>query len=112
MSLTNSLRRFGVLATLTASTLVLAPIPVAQAAGGTCSSTLHKEVRSLRPDLFWVTARCSSLDYNSKARGVMDAPFEVDKVTSWFTRLNYTYTSPKGTSTQGTPRARTEITAL
>lgn len=99
------------LLTTMAATAVLVVVPgQAQAAGGTCTATRGEQAISFQPNKYNVNARCGSLNANSKARGVLDIPADIDVSTSWFTRLNTTYSSSYRQSLAGTPVPRTEIT--
>ena len=71
---------------------LLAPAP-AYAVGGNCSSALEKEERSWQPDVYRVRARCSSLQADSKAQGVLDRNVSQDGYTQWFTRIDFNYYS-------------------
>lgn len=94
-----------------AVTAALVMIPgQAQATGGTCTATKGEQAISWEPNKYNVNARCSSLNANSKARGVLDIPADIDVSTSWFTRLNTTYSSGYRQSLAGNAVPRTEIT--
>jgi hypothetical protein len=90
----------GVVITLLGGGLLFAPTQ-AGAVGGSCHSNMEKEVRDLSPDAYRVRAICSSLDSDTKARGVLDRPGN-DCETVWFTTVNKSYYSGWCTSGRGT----------
>jgi hypothetical protein len=83
----------GVLA-LGAATVAVAAPPAA-AVGGNCGSSKERTERPFLPDLYNVAASCSSLQGDSKAKGVLDLVGTLDKETQWFTTIHKTYRSGK-----------------
>lgn len=70
-----------------ASTLLVATGQSASAVGGSCYSTRQEDGRT-GPNAYRVRAYCTSLQGDSKAKGVLDIAFANDVETSWFTTLN------------------------
>jgi hypothetical protein len=66
---------------------VAAPATPAAAVGGDCQAEVEKKVRDWRPDLYRPAAYCSSLQADSKARGLLDITAVPDPSTPWFTQL-------------------------
>lgn len=96
-------------AALVGGTILVAQAPTASAIGGNCSAIRQHQVRNNLPDLYRVRASCSSLQGDSKARGVLDRNLVPTALyTSWFTSLNKYYYSGWGDSIYGSS-ARTEI---
>lgn len=79
----------------------------AQAVGGTCSSVRQKDER-FGPDYYRVRASCSSLNGDSKARGILDKN-GVDQRTQFFTTLNKYYYSSWVDCLSGCKNTRVEI---
>lgn len=74
-----------------ASTVVLpfALTGPAGAIGGSCSSAMEKQVVS-GPDMYRVRASCSSIDSDTKVRGMLVIDGDLDAPTAWFTTPNKT----------------------
>lgn len=74
----------------------------AEATGGNCSS-IRQEKEDTGYNSFRVRASCSSLQADSKAKGVLEKAGASDPETAWFTALNtykysnYTTCSPLAT---------------
>jgi hypothetical protein len=85
---------------------ILYPATPAAAVGGNCSSWAERKVVDWAPDKWRVGAKCSSLQSDSKAKGVgdVDGP---DHNTAWFTVLNTSRYSSWGVG--GIDRTRVEI---
>lgn len=78
-------------------------------ASGNCGGTQEEKVVNNALNDWRVRARCSSLGANSKARGVLDIPGDVDTATSYFTVLNTNRYSSYRKSAFGDPTGRAEI---
>lgn len=72
-----------------ASSVLVSTGQSASAVGGSCSS-IRQEDERLGPNAYRVRARCTAMEGDSKARGVLDVAFANDEETAWFTVL-YTY---------------------
>lgn len=80
----------------------------ATAVGGQCDSKrMEKEI--LGPNSYAVRAWCSSLNSDSKAKGILDIASEPDMNTQWFTRTNTNYTSDYYRCTFSCKNTREEI---
>ncbi|WP_447645335.1 hypothetical protein [Nocardioides zeae] len=71
---------------------VVTTTPYAEAVGGNCSS-VRQEIDVFGPNAYRVRAKCTSLQGDSKARGVLDISGDTDKRTEWFTTVNKYYYS-------------------
>lgn len=60
----------------------------AYAVGGSCRAYEEKKSQSFQPDAYRVRAICSSLQSDTKARGVLMLDAAPDETTVWFTGLN------------------------
>lgn len=60
----------------------------AEATGGNCSSWSESNNRPWYDRYYRVVARCSSLNADNKADGVLDRVAGRDNHTGWFTQLN------------------------
>lgn len=82
-----------VLVSLTAGGLSFGLVETANAVGGNCSS-IRQEKEDTGYNSFRVRARCSSLQADSRAQGVLDKVGASDPETAWFTQLNtYKYSN-------------------
>jgi hypothetical protein len=80
------------LALMTGTVLAIVA-PQAEAVGGNCSS-VRQEKDDTGYNSYRVRARCSSLNADSKAKGVLDKSGASDPETTWFTQLNtYKYSN-------------------
>lgn len=83
----------------------------AMAVGGNCTATKGTIART-GPDNYYVIARCSSLQSDSRARGILGVSGpDFDQTTSWFTTLNRNYNSGSNPCFFGCS-VRTEIASL
>ncbi len=91
----------------------LAPFSVvnaqyATAVGGSCDSKrVEREIWG--PNSYPVRAWCSSLQSDSRAKGILDIASEPDMNTQWFTRVNVSYTSDFYRCTFSCTNTREEI---
>lgn len=91
----NSLRMLSKAAVMVvaAGTLMAVTPSSAEAVGGNCSS-IRQEKEDTGFNSFRVRARCSSLQADSKAKGVLEKAAASDPETAWFTQLNtYKYSN-------------------
>jgi hypothetical protein len=68
------------------ATGVAAPATPANAIGGNCQARVGHQVRDYLPDYYRAEAYCSSLQADSKARGLLDLAASPDVGTAWFTQ--------------------------
>lgn len=94
---------------------VMSPVSSANASnaslaaiGGACSASIQHEAVPFFFDKYRVRASCTSLNANTKARGIADYTGDFDTYTQWFTRLNTSYYGPWDHAIQ-TPKARPEF---
>jgi hypothetical protein len=68
------------------ATGLAAPATPAGAAGGNCQARVGHQVRDWLPDNYRAEAYCTSLQADSKARGLLDLTASADVGTAWFTQ--------------------------
>ena len=79
------------------------------AVGGTCKASTQTRGTWLPGDDWRVRASCSSLQSDSKARGVLDINNLPAASTAWFTDIGVVHYSGWRTPWPATPKARAEI---